>query len=352
MQQIQYDVRPGEFADAVKSTRSARMFFWLLLGLAILLQLGAFGLIEYGDVLKEDPQAAMIAPKPVPPAEPPKPEPKPPVTPPKKAGKDNPPSEKDKPAPPKKTEDKPKPEPKPGEKPLGAADRPVAASRAEKWRSALGWALPAAKFVATVSGMLLALTILFAVGLSLVGRLGGTAGLMSAFFWSLVLFMMVVPWQQVLAKSTLACGALYNLGDLLAGRARWAGPDATWQRSALFYGRFVAYPSVALLVWLIVHVKFVRGTNRMHFPQAVPPAVMPPRAKASPAPAAPAPTPTPTPKPRDDALDLGTSPTAKKPQLKPAALTNKPAPEKPLTQGPLTERFFTNKTNGPDASAK
>ncbi|MGB2823228.1 MAG: hypothetical protein WBF17_19750, partial [Phycisphaerae bacterium] len=243
MQQIQYDIRPAEFHDAMKSTRSARLVFWLLLGLAIILQLAAFGLVEFGGVLDNDRPAVAKGTDEKTPAAPDKRAPsaaakKPPAT---AAGKPDEPEKKQ-----------------------------PSLTKAEKWRIALRWSLPATKFIAMVTALLLTLTILFAVGLSLVGRLGGMAGLISAFFWSLILFVMVVPWQQVLVNRTLACGALFNLGELLAGRSEWGGAAATGPDTTLYYGRFAVYPGAALLIWLIVHVKFVRASMRMHFPHAVP----------------------------------------------------------------------------------
>ena len=95
------------------------------------------------------------------------------------------------------------------------------------------------------------------------------AGLISAFFWSLILLAMLIPWQQVLARNTIACGALWNLGEMAARRATWGGADADWNGALLFYTRFLGYPGAALLVWLVVHVKFTRACSRLHFPHAV-----------------------------------------------------------------------------------
>ena len=289
MQQIQYDVRPGEFADAMKSTRAARMIFWLLLGAALIYQLTAFALVDLGGVLgsEGDLPAAMLAPAAAPnspppaPAKKPTPKPKPPAKP-SPAAKAKAAAAK---TPPKTGV--PKTDPARGDDanqpsaPLAATNKPL--TQAQKWHGVLRWSLPAAKFVAMASGMLLVLTLLFAVGLSLVGKLGGTAGLISAFFWSLILFMMVIPWQQVLGKTELACGALYNLGELLERRRTWgAAGDST--NDLFYYGRFVAYPGVALLIWLIVHVKFTRGAMRMTFPHALPGPVPAPAQAVTPQP--------------------------------------------------------------------
>lgn len=285
MQQIQYDVRPGEFADAMKSTQAARMIFWLLLGLALIYQLVAFSLVEFGGVLDNGGAAPAAVEEALPVAKPagePKTPPTPPVAkaPEKKAPPTPPPAKTPEkkaapsaPAPAAKPEAAAKPAANPAA-PAEAQARKTPPTKAEKWHDVLRWSLPAAKFLAMVCGMLLALTLLFAVGLSLIGKLGGMAGMISGFFWSLILFVMVVPWQQVLVKSELACGALYNLGDLLAARQTWA-PDPHWRPQTLYYGRFVVYPGVALLIWLIVHVKFTRGVMRMTFPHALPAGIIP-----------------------------------------------------------------------------
>lgn len=307
MQQIQYDIRPAEFHDAMKSTRSARLVFWLLLGLAIILQLAAFGLVEFGGVLDNDQPAVAKGTDEKTPAAPDKRAPSAPAKkPPAPAGKPSPAARARPPA---------TAAGRPGEPEKKQPDL----TKAEKWRIALRWSLPAAKFVAMVTALLLTLTILFAVGLSLVGRLGGMAGLISAFFWSLILFVMVVPWQQVLVNRTLACGALFNLGELLAGRAEWGGAEATGPATTLYYGRFAVYPGAALLIWLIVHVKFVRASMRMHFPHAVPSAAAARATQAAP----------------------GSGEPKAKPQAPGAA---KPLARKRPTGGPLTERFFGTKT--------
>jgi len=88
----------------------------------------------------------------------------------------------------------------------------------------------------------------------------------------------------------------------------------------LYYGRFVAYPGAALLIWLIVHVKFVRASMRMHFPHAVPSA-----ASARPAAAARAPG----------------EPGAKAEAPKSA----RPSGDKTSARGSLTERFFGAKSS-------
>ena len=135
--------------------------------------------------------------------------------------------------------------------------------RGKVWYELLCWVLPATKFIALAAGMLLILTLMFAVKLSLLGHIGGVAGFMSGFFWSILLWVFLIPWQQVL-QSSFASGALYNLHFLVKHTQ-----DAVWSGSAslitqiLYYARFVAYPIFVILLALVVQAKFARGYRRM-----------------------------------------------------------------------------------------
>ena len=127
----------------------------------------------------------------------------------------------------------------------------------------LQFGLPGMRFAAMVLCLLLVLMVMFAVKLSLVERVGGVAGFMSAFNWSLILLMMLVPWQQILSSS-LSCGALFNLSELT--RADSALGETPGQLDQLlFYARFIAYPCVALFTCLIVQMKFAKGYSAADF---------------------------------------------------------------------------------------
>ena len=147
-----------------------------------------------------------------------------------------------------------------------AVTQPAAAAAAENpgaWRTVYEWALPTTKFTALAAGMLLVLALLLSVKLSLVGRTGGVDGFLSAFFWSLVLWVFLIPWQQALPGTSFACGALYNLGDLLEQTRKATAEGASFFRHVVYYLRFVAYPVLVILLWLLVHAKFARGYRRV-----------------------------------------------------------------------------------------
>ncbi len=137
-------------------------------------------------------------------------------------------------------------------------------------RTTVFWLMPATKFTALVASMLLVLTLMFSAMLSLVGRLGGTAGFIQAFFLSLILMAMLVPWHQMPWQQTLkapfACGALCNLTQL--ERARRFLQDDTLSQ-VLHYARFIGYPALALLFLVIVQIAFGKGHKRMSIPPTV-----------------------------------------------------------------------------------
>jgi hypothetical protein len=123
--------------------------------------------------------------------------------------------------------------------------------------------LPGTRFASLVLCLLLMLMVMFAVKLSLVERIGGVAGFMSSFNWSMILLMMLIPWRPILGSS-LSCGALFTFGELM--RADAVLGDAPSQiDQAIFYARFIAYPCVALFTCLIVQAKFAKGFSAADF---------------------------------------------------------------------------------------
>ena len=219
MEQLTASAGHDEYRQAFGSIRLAKNIFWWLIFLAIGVQLAGFIAIRFGKVIDADIPAARAAAA-----------------------------------------------TRPATQPAGKAATTQPADKAPRlgmWYRALQWALPATKFMAFAAGMLLVLTLMFAVKIALQGRTGGVGPLMSAFFWSLLLWVFLVPWQQVLAGSTFACGALYNLGDVIGatGKVAW-GAKADGSSQALYYARFIAYPAVVVILWVIVQMKFASGLRR------------------------------------------------------------------------------------------
>jgi hypothetical protein len=138
---------------------------------------------------------------------------------------------------------------------------PANGAETTTWNDLLRWVLPAAKFVAMVSAFLLLAPLWFAALVALQRQGAGVGSFLGSLFWALVLLAMVFPWQQLL-RTSLACGAMYNFGELRAGIERIRSADVGLWDHLLFYLRFAAYPLVTFVVWLIVQLKFSAGYAR------------------------------------------------------------------------------------------
>jgi hypothetical protein len=212
MEQLKAEVGPMEYFDAFKVARCGKNLLMAIILLSILVQLAGAILVEFTGLLEEAaPPAAKAAAS------------------------------------------------------APAATGPATAPAGLPLRATAFWLLPAVKFTALAASLLLMLILIFLVQLSLVGRLGGAAGFMRAFFLSLILLAMLVPWQQIM-NSAFACGALFNLGQLEEAR-RQLQDDKFSQ--ILHYARFIAYPSLALLVLIAVQIAFGKGCKRMNVPPAI-----------------------------------------------------------------------------------
>ena len=209
-----------QYLDALKTIRAAKNWFWGLVFLAVVIQLGSFAVVRFAGVIDKAAMVQRLQ------------------------------SEK---------VDKPANQSEKGK------DESLNNTSAEVWYETLAWVLPTGKFVAMVAGLLLILTMLLAVEVSLVGKTGGAGKFTSAFFWSLLLWAMLIPWQQVgTFRSTFACGALCNLQDLIENTAKvtWGTKNVPILTQIFYYARFVAYPILVILVSAVVQLRFARGRSQ------------------------------------------------------------------------------------------
>ena len=261
MQQLRQEATVPEYADAFRSIRAAKFWMSLLLILTLLIYLATFLVAEL-NLLPDGTTEVKPAAKSTNIATPPKPAA---ATQEATAAKDDAAT---------------KPSAGEGSKAPAAAPKASAGGSAKpaeppsEWRATckilLAEALPALKFLAFVAAILLSVTLLLAFKVALTGQLGGVSSLISAFFWSLILLVFLTPWD-ILFPFTAKYVGLFTSGidqirqhkeDLLG---RLDKPTALIQ----YYGKFVAWPAIALLIWVIVTVKFGRGYSRLNFPTAI-----------------------------------------------------------------------------------
>jgi len=102
----------------------------------------------------------------------------------------------------------------------------------------------ALNFILVPAAVLYCLTILFSLKLSLLGRLGGINHITRAFFISLVLVVVLMPWQKLFTP--VIFGVIYTPQELL--KACRAGEHCKTPSAIFHYFRFTALWVAALLL--------------------------------------------------------------------------------------------------------
>jgi hypothetical protein len=120
-------------------------------------------------------------------------------------------------------------------------------------------------FLGITLSIVLALVILLLAMIMLVGRLVGVSRVTSAFIWSIVLIVLLFPWQAFLANSNFVSdfkipGVLYTWAELV----KYAKIDVNGNNPGpygriLHWGRFVAFPLLTIIITLMIQVKSNRG---------------------------------------------------------------------------------------------
>jgi len=130
-------------------------------------------------------------------------------------------------------------------------------ARAEYYRNLTANVLRPARVVGVLSSILLGVTLFLYLQIALLGRLMGIRQLTRALFVELLFLVTVLPWGTVFADVE-AC-ALYNFQTLLSEHATGvAGGDDPYAVAA-YYGRFLVYPLVSLLLLGISSIEFASG---------------------------------------------------------------------------------------------
>ena len=107
--------------------------------------------------------------------------------------------------------------------------------------------------VLLVTAVLYTMAVFFCLMVSMVGRLGGIRHVSRAFFLSVVVLVLLIPWQSLLASRLP--GVVYTIPEL----HRWmAVKDESLLNAIVYYLRFSAY---WLLVGLLLIVAQARSTR-------------------------------------------------------------------------------------------
>ncbi len=107
-----------------------------------------------------------------------------------------------------------------------------------------------------LTGLLYCLTILLSLKVSLVGRLGGMNHISRAFFLSLVMLILLLPWQRVFAGMVL--GAIYTPCELV----KWSSAETgSIFDIILYYLRFCGYWLLIMLLLIFSQLRSGRWTK-------------------------------------------------------------------------------------------
>lgn len=153
----------------------------------------------------------------------------------------------------------------PGRAATGPATQPAtrpAASRAEAVYTAISISLPFALSLGMICAMLVVVLNAMSLLTVLVGRIGDAGYMASALAWSLVLAALMVPWDLAFGPAFMP-GALFLRPELVDATAvvTWgAHPD--WADLAWYCARFVGYPILAVLIWLLIQMKYSAGVRQ------------------------------------------------------------------------------------------
>lgn len=117
----------------------------------------------------------------------------------------------------------------------------------------VNWLIRFLNFVTIIAAFLYCLTLLFALKVSMIGRLGGINHIARAFFLSLIVFALLLPWQQLFEP--VVKGVLYTPEQMLEAVAKVKTADVF--NIAFFYLRFTGYWLLVFL--LIIFAQFRSG---------------------------------------------------------------------------------------------
>jgi hypothetical protein len=119
----------------------------------------------------------------------------------------------------------------------------------------LAWLVRFVNAALILTATLYCLTMLFSLKISLIGRLGGINHICRAFFISLVMLILLLPWQS--AFGCVVKGAMYTPCELKACSAETSGIFG----SILYYLRFTGYWLLIMLLLILSHVRSCRWTK-------------------------------------------------------------------------------------------
>lgn len=153
----------------------------------------------------------------------------------------------------------------PVEQEAGGNDMAAKIRSADSLRMLIKLTLKTVNYLLVFSAVAYCLILLIGMKIALVGHLGGLADSGKAFFISLIVMLLILPWMQMISGGS-DCGACERMArisqsgtlfsyDELAKEYTSLGEDTTFARHAIYYGRFVG-------LWLLTVALLLCGQRR------------------------------------------------------------------------------------------
>jgi hypothetical protein len=148
---------------------------------------------------------------------------------------------------------------------------------AKLWSPTLRHVVALSDFGGIILSMVLPVVLLLIVAIMLVGRLVGVSHVTSSFVWSIVLMLLLFPWQTLLNSESryepaVAAGTTMERPDVTLPGVLYTYPElsrhydfstadfkSNWSEISLKWMRFVGWPVVALIILLMIHGRSSRG---------------------------------------------------------------------------------------------
>jgi hypothetical protein len=150
----------------------------------------------------------------------------------------------------------------PATQPAGAPALPSPAQ--QKQQKLLRYALGMSAFLALILTVVLSVDLFLVLHVMLVGRLIGVSHVTRAFLWSLVLALMLFPWQAFLNNADLTAvdfkvpGVLFTWDELV----RFGRFTSEFSAVAVLrWSRFVGFPVIAMVLLLVINSRCGRGVR-------------------------------------------------------------------------------------------
>ena len=117
----------------------------------------------------------------------------------------------------------------------------------------MSWLIRIVNAVLILTASLYCLSMLFSLKVSMLGRLGGINHISRAFFLSLLMLVLLLPWQKIFGG--MVPGAIYTPEELL----KCSSAEATdIFDTVIYYLRFSGYWLLVLLLLILAQIRSIR----------------------------------------------------------------------------------------------